>query len=202
LFYPFTGGGANWGGAAYDTRRNLLVINMSSLAHSVTLYPETKFDEIQAAFPGDDVEPMRGTPYSDRRSLVLSPLDLPCTPPPWGVIAAVDLASGNIVWRHSLGTLRDLAGIPLATGTPTFGGPIATAGDLVFIASTMDYYLRAFDIENGNELWKGRLPAVANSTPMSYEWQGRQFVVVYAGGNARTGRPLNDRLIAFALPQE
>lgn len=202
LFYPFTGGGANWGGAAYDARRNLLVVNMSSLAHAVTLFPGDGFDAVREAHPGDDVEPMRGTPYGDRRSLVLSPLDLPCTPPPWGVLAAVDLESGDIAWRYPLGTLEDLAGVALETGTPTFGGPIATAGDLVFIASTMDYYLRAFAIETGEELWKGRLPTTANATPMSYEWEGRQFVVVYAGGNVRTARPLDDKLIAFALPQE
>jgi quinoprotein glucose dehydrogenase len=135
LFYPFTGGGANWGGAAYDPRRNLLVINMSNLAHSVTIYPQSEFAAVREEYPDQDVEPMAGTPYADRRGVVLSALQLPCTPPPWGVIAGVDLASGEIVWRRALGTLRDLAGVPLEVGTPTFGGPIATAGDVIFIAS-------------------------------------------------------------------
>lgn len=201
LFYPFTGGGANWGGGAYDPRRNLLIVNMSSLAHSVTLFPPAEFDRIRSLFPRDDVEPMEGTPYSDRRSLVLSPLDLPCTPPPWGVLAAIDLDSGAIAWRRPLGTLEDLAGLPLETGTPTFGGPIATAGDVTFIASTMDFYLRAFATETGAELWKGRLPTSGNATPMTYMWKGRQYVVVYAGGNARTTTPIDDKLIAFALPR-
>jgi len=202
LFLPFTGGGANWGGAAYDPRRNLLIVNMSSLVHAVTLFPSAEYRAIREQYPDQDVEPMRGTPFADRRGLVLSALDLPCNPPPWGVIAAVDLASGEIVWRHSLGTLRDLAGIPLQVGTPTFGGPIATAGDLVFIAATMDYYLRALSVETGAELWKGRLPTSGTATPMTYLWQGRQYVVIYAGGNSRIGVPAGDELIAFALPQE
>ena len=200
LLYPFTGGGANWGGSAYDPGRNLLVINMSSLAHVVQLFPEQDYDQMRQAYPHQDVEPMRGVPYSDRRGVVLSPFELPCTPPPWGIIAGVDLATGDIVWRRALGTLEDLAGIAIEAGTATFGGPIATAGDLVFIASTMDYYLRALSIETGKELWKGRLPTSGNATPMTYMWKGRQYVVIYAGGNARIGLPADDKLIAFALP--
>jgi quinoprotein glucose dehydrogenase len=202
LFYPFTGGGANWGGGAYDPRRNLLIINMSSMAHAVTLFPEEDFDSVRQQFRGQDVEPMRGVPYSDRRRLVMSPLDLPCSPPPWGILAAVNLDSGDVVWRRTLGTLEDLGGLPLETGTPTIGGPIVTAGDVIFIASTMDFYLRAFSVETGKELWKGRLPTSGNATPMTYMWEGRQYVVIYAGGYSRIGLPPGDSLIAFALSQE
>ncbi len=201
LFYPFTGGGANWGGGAFDPRRNLLVINMSSLAHVVALYPNAEYKGAREAYHGQDVEPMRGTPWGDRRGLLMSPLNLPCSPPPWGIIAGVDLATGGIVWRRALGTIEDMAGIGLETGTPTFGGPIATGGDLVFIASTMDFYLRALRTDSGVELWRGRLPTSGNATPMTYMWQGRQYVVVYAGGNSRAGTPPGDMLIAFALPQ-
>jgi quinoprotein glucose dehydrogenase len=200
LFYPFTGGGANWGGAAYDPRRNLLIINMSSMAHAVSLFPEADFDSVRQQYRGQDVEPMRGVPYSDRRRLVMSPLDLPCSPPPWGIIAGVNLDTGDIVWRRTLGTLEDLGGIALETGTPTLGGPIATAGDVIFIASTMDFYLRAFSTATGEELWKGRLPTSGNATPMTYMWNGRQYVVIYAGGYSRIGLPPGDTLIAFALP--
>lgn len=200
LFYPFTGGGANWGGAAYDPRRNLLIINMSSMAHAVSLFPEGEYDDVRERYRGQDVEPMRGVPYSDRRRFVMSPLDLPCSPPPWGIIAGVDLDTGDIVWRRALGTLEDLGGIALETGTPTLGGPIATAGNVVFIASTMDFYLRAFSTETGKELWKGRLPTSGNATPMTYMWEGRQYVVIYAGGYSRIGLPPDDKLIAFALP--
>ncbi len=201
LFHPFTGGGANWGGAAYDPRRNLLIINMTSLAHVVQLLPRDEFSGARERFPGQDVEPMRGAPYGDRRGIILSPLELPCNPPPWGIIAAVDLATGEIVWRRALGTTEDLGGPALHVGTPTYGGPIATSGNLIFIASTLDYYLRALSTATGEELWRGRLPTSGNATPMTYVYQGRQYVVIYAGGSSRSGTPANDELIAFALPQ-
>jgi quinoprotein glucose dehydrogenase len=138
-----------------------------------------------------------------KREPLLSPVGLPCTPPPWGVIAAVDLDSGAIVWRRRFGTTKDLAaGLALRLGTPNVGGPIITAGGLVFIGAAMDDYLRAFDIETGAELWRGRLPAGAQATPMTYEWRGRQFVVIYAGGQARMRTTLGDSLVAFALPQK
>lgn len=199
LFMPFTGGGANWGGAAYDPRRNLLVINMSNLSHVISLLPNEEIDAVREFYHDQQVSPMRGAPYAMRRGLVMSQIDLPCTPPPWGIIAGVDLESGEIVWRRALGTLEDMANLPLEVGTPTYGGPIATSGDVIFIASTMDYYLRALSTETGEELWRGRLPTSGNATPMTYMWKDRQYVVVYAGGSSRLGVPLDDKLIAFAL---
>ena len=200
LFYPFTGGGANWGGAAYDPRRNLLIINMSSLVHEIALIPNEEVSAAREVFHDQDVAPMRGAPFGARRGVVLSPFELPCNPPPWGIIAGVDLATGDIVWRRALGTLKDMAVLPLEVGTPTFGGPIATSGDLIFIASTLDYYLRALNTATGEELWRGRLPTSGNATPMTYMWKGRQYVVIYAGGNSRAGTPPDDKIIAFALP--
>jgi quinoprotein glucose dehydrogenase len=202
LIHPFTGGGANWGGAAYDASRNLLVVNMSNMAHRVTLIPADKVDAEAATHHDAEIAPQRGAPFGVRRDILVSPLGLPCTPPPWGVLAAVDLDTGEIVWRSRLGTTRDLAGgLAFDTGTPNLGGPIATAGGLVFISATLDYYLRAFDIETGDELWKARLPAGGQATPMTYEWQGRQYVVIYAGGYGRAGTKLGDSLVAFALAE-
>jgi quinoprotein glucose dehydrogenase len=202
LSYPFTGGGANWGGAAYDPKRNLLVINMSSLAHDIALIPTDGLAEAREVFHDQQVSPMTGAPYGVKRALIASPLGLPCTPPPWGIIAGIDLATGAIVWRHSLGTTEDLThGLSLDVGTPTYGGPIITSGNLIFIASTMDYYLRALSTETGAELWRGRLPTSGNATPMTYIWKGRQYVVIYAGGSSRLGTKLDDKVIAFALPE-
>jgi quinoprotein glucose dehydrogenase len=136
-----------------------------------------------------------------KRKTLLSSLRLPCTPPPWGVIAGVDLDSGAIVWRKTIGTTEDLSSAPaMSLGTPTFGGPIITAGGVIFIGAAMDHYLRAFDVSNGQQLWRGRLSAPGMATPMTYVWHGKQYVVIYAGGNARSGTALSDQVIAFALP--
>ncbi|MGD2131531.1 MAG: pyrroloquinoline quinone-dependent dehydrogenase [Maricaulaceae bacterium] len=200
IIYPFTGGGANWGGGAFDPSRNLLVINASNLVHVVTLIPA---EDGRPDYPVEEYAPQEGTPYGMTREILLSPFGLPCSPPPWGVIVGVDLVSGDIVWRRRIGTTEDLApGAPvLEIGTPNFGGPIVTAGGLVFISATMDDYLRAFNVETGEELWKGRLPAGGQATPMTYEWDGRQYVVIAAGGHARGGTRLGDAIVAFALPE-
>ncbi|MEM7501635.1 MAG: pyrroloquinoline quinone-dependent dehydrogenase [Pseudomonadota bacterium] len=201
IIYPFTGGGANWGGAAYDSSRNLLVVNMSNMAHLVSLIPADQVEEAQEVFHDQEVSPQAGAPYGMKRAALLSPLGLPCTPPPWGVLAGIDLATGEIVWRTSLGTTEDLSPGPgIKLGTPNFGGPIITGGGLIFIGAAMDDYLRAFDVETGRELWRGRLPAGGQATPMTYEIGGKQYVVIYAGGNARAGTTLGDSVIAFALP--
>ena len=203
LQYPFSGGGANWGGSAYDPSRNLLVINMSNAAHQIQLHPKAE-NRAQTGRLDHDAEfaPMEGVPYAVTRELLLSPLGLPCTPPPWGILAGVDLASGDIVWRKVLGTSEDIApaGISLKLGTPNFGGPIVTASGLVFIGAAMDDYLRAFSVETGDELWKGRLPAGGQATPMTYEWNGQQYVVIAAGGHADSGTNLGDYVVAFGLP--
>ena len=194
LVYPFNGGGANWGGAAYDPARNLLVINMSNLFHHIQLIRAERYETARKVFHDQEVAPQFGTPFAMKRTIPLSPLGIPCSPPPWGVLAAVDLASGEIVWRRPIG---DVAGINL--GTPTLGGPIVTAGGLIFIGSTTDNVLRAFNVASGEALWRAHLPAAGLATPMTYVWQGRQHVVIYAGGNARSGSKLGDSLVAFAL---
>ncbi|MEO1251698.1 MAG: pyrroloquinoline quinone-dependent dehydrogenase [Pseudomonadota bacterium] len=202
LLRPANLGGANWGGTAFDEARNLLVVNMSNVAHAIRLIPADDVGEAREIFHDSEIGPQAGAPFGVKRDVVLSPIGLPCTPPPWGVIAGVDLASGEIVWRKRFGTTKDIAnGVALELGTPNVGGPVVTAGGLVFIGAGMDNYLRAFDVETGEALWKGRLPAGGQATPMTYEWKGRQYVVIYAGGHARIGTTLGDSLIAFALPE-
>lgn len=138
-----------------------------------------------------------------RRDLLLSPLGLPCNPPPFGVLHAVDLSDGTIKWESTLGTVRDIAPVPIPwkLGTPNFGGPLVTKGGLVFIGAAMDDYLRAFNAETGDELWSGRLPGGGQATPMTYEWEGRQYVVIAAGGHSTSTTTLGDELVAFALPE-
>jgi len=204
LMVPGNAGGSNWGGVAVDQARQRLVANTQDLAFAVRLIPREGFDIDLARERGEGAEyaPMRGTPFAMRRTLLMSPLGVPCMPPPWGRLAAVDLASGEISWQVTLGTLRDLTPLPLALelGTPTLGGPLLTESGLVFIGATADFYLRAFDAESGEELWKGRLPTVAFATPISYRAGGRQYVVIAAMGYGRGGLRVDDELIAFALP--
>ncbi len=169
---------------------------MSSVAHHVQLIPAEEIDAVRQAFPDEEVSTQAGAPFGMKRELLMSPLGIPCTPPPWGVLAGVDLASGEIVWRKTLGE------IGIALGTPNLGGPLITAGGLVFIGATMDNSLRAFDVATGEERWKGDLPAPGLATPMTYMWEGRQYVVIFAGGNAITGLELGDAIVAFSVPEQ
>ncbi len=203
LAYPFTGGGANWGSAAFDPARNLVVINMNNVAQSVHMHPNTESRDATEIDHDAEFAPMEGAPYAMSRKPIFSPLGLPCSTPPWGVIAGIDVARGEIVWRRPFGTTRDLApgGLALTLGTPNFGGPIITGGGLIFIGAAMDDYLRALDVETGLELWKGRLPAGGQATPMTYVWDGKQYVVIAAGGHGKSGTRIGDHVVAFALPE-
>lgn len=200
--YPGIAGGTNWGSLAFDPERGLAILNQSLIPFVVTLIPRDQSGGTDDSDFGND---MKGTPYLLTREALLSPLDLPCNKPPWGTILAVDLNSGEVKWEVPLGTIRDLAPvpIPLAFGTPSMGGPIATAGSLVFIGAASENYLRAYDVETGEELWKGRLPAGGQATPMTYRLSedGRQFVVIAAGGHGRLGTTIGDSVVAFALPE-
>ena len=202
LFLPFTGGGANWGSAAFDASRNLVIVNVSNIAHEIRLIPSDQVEAVEKAGEADEVAPMRGAPFGMTRGIIASSLGLPCTPPPWGMLVAVDAAKGEIVWRKVLGDTRDLApmGIAIKTGTPNLGGPIVTAGGIVFIAASFDSQLRAFDIETGKQLWSDTLSASGQATPMTYVWKGRQYVVIANGGYGNFDSPMGDYVTAYALP--
>lgn len=201
---PGYAGGSNWGSGAWDPQRQLLIANVMDLPFVVALIPRDKFGATADRAEYEDWEFARqtGTPYGMRRHLLDSPLGVPCTAPPWGKLVAVDLAHGKIAWEKPLGTSRDKAPWPFwyIEGAPGMGGPVTTAGGLVFMGATTDNYLRAFDTSNGAEVWKMRLPAGAQATPMSYEIGGRQFIVIAAGGHAKLGTTRGDYVLAFALP--
>lgn len=189
LAIPSNIGGVNWGGVAYDPTRSIVVAGVNTVAAEVQLIPVDKLDRVAAdSFEsryGYQYTRMHGTPYVMRRRII-APNHVPCTPKPWGQLVAVSLKTGQRVWDAPL--------------TPNLGGPIVTAGGLVFMAGTMDRKLRAFDIETGHELWSADLPAGGRATPMTYMARdGRQYVVVAAGGGDVWGN--GDALVAFALPK-
>jgi quinoprotein glucose dehydrogenase len=202
---PSNSGGFNWGGLTYDPERRILVGAVNRFAAVMKLIPR---DDAPAA--GDEGErfgleraEQRGTPYMLERSLLLDPeTRLPLSPPPWGTLAAVNLADGSLAWEVPLGLVADPAEIPDAIewGAPSLGGPTTTGGGLVFIAASYDGFFRAFDTETGEPLWQDQLPAGGQATPMTYEHEGRQYVVIAAGGHGRLGTPLGDAVVAYALP--
>jgi quinoprotein glucose dehydrogenase len=199
--YPGVGGGINWGSLAHDPARQLIVFADNSIGYSIRLMPKDQQTTEAAALGQYDNAPMAGAPFFLQMEALVSPLGIPCTPPPWGSLRALDLVTGKIAWQVPLGTLRDAGPVPvpLTVGLPAMGGPIVTAGGLVFIGATMDDYLRAFDVETGIELWSARLPAGPQATPMTYRVGGKQFVVIAAGGHATMQTTPGDSLVAFAL---
>lgn len=125
----------------------------------------------------------------------------PANKPPWGTLNCLDLNTGRLLWKVPLGEYPELtaAGVP-KTGTENYGGPIVTAGGLVFCAGTRDHKIRAFDKDTGAELWEAKLPYVGNSPPATYAVNGRQYVVISASGGNKLGTPYGDAWVAFALP--
>lgn len=204
IMFPFTGGGINWGGVAFDPVNQVLYANTSRAMHLITLFPAKEYEKLEEEFPNREVSPQRDAPFGMTRDILLSPLGLPCNPPPWGVLAAIDLKAGKVLWESTLGTTEELAplSIALPIGTPVVGGPLVTSGGLVFIGAALDKYLRAFDAKTGAELWQGRLPATPQATPMTYEWDGRQIVVIASGGHGQAGMKAGDSFVAFALPKQ
>lgn len=202
IFMPASVGGANWGSGAMVPGTATLIVPSVYMASVVRLIPR---DEIDPDDKGSVMSglrfPMRGSQYVGELSFLTSPWGAPCVEPPWGRLTAVDLIKGEIQWQVPLGSVENLAPIPipLALGTPMAGGPIATKGGLIFIAATADDKFRAYDIATGKKLWQVKLPAGGQATPMTYAVGGKQYVVLMAGGHPYYQTTKGDHIIAYRL---
>jgi quinoprotein glucose dehydrogenase len=207
LEYPGLGGGINWGSVSVDPVRRRMIVNVQMAPFTIKLVPREQVKDEN--HPSSDLVgfgPQEGVPYAVARAPFLSPWTTPCVPPPWGRLAAVDLDTGNILWDKTLGNLNANDKAPLIGkffhwGTPNLGGTLQTSTGLVFIGATMDHYLRAIDSDSGEELWRSELPFAAQSTPVSYRLKpdGKQYVVIAAGGHGALGVTPGDALVAFTL---
>ena len=210
LMYPGSLGGANWGGGALLGDSGLLIVNINDTAFTGQLIPTPRGEnaEVKTDHPerGRRMQvTMQGTPYNIEIGALMSPLGIPCNAPPWGKLVAVDLYKGIILWESALGSVHEMGPVSapfhIDWGTPNLGGGIGTGGGLFFIGATMDRQIRAFDVVDGDVLWKYTLPNDATATPMTYVYKGRQYVVINSGGHYMFQRGYGDFLFAFALPE-
>ena len=206
IVYPGNVGVMNWGGVAVDPERQTLFTGAKYLAFVSTLVPRDEVEEGQGSASEQGLQPNAGAPYAVELGPLLSVLGLPCQAPSWGDVAGIDLQSAEVVWKHRNGTTRDSMPfdlpIGLNVGVPALGGPLTTAGGVSFLSGTLDQYLRGYDITTGEEVYKARLPAGGQATPMTYTGEdGRQYVVVTAGGHGTFGTKMGDYVIGYALPE-
>ncbi|HYG08113.1 MAG TPA: membrane-bound PQQ-dependent dehydrogenase, glucose/quinate/shikimate family [Stenotrophomonas sp.] len=217
--YPGYNGGSDWGSVAVDPRRGVIVANYNDMPNYNILVPRAKADKLGWA-PREDVrgemggaegagDPQVGTPYAINVNAGwrLPFTKLLCKQPPYGGIRAIELKTGRTLWDRPFGSARGngpfgiRSGLPIEIGTPNNGGPVITASGLIFIAAATDDLIRAIDLETGKTLWHAKLPAGGQATPMVYEANGRQYLVIMAGGHHFMETPKGDYVVAYALPE-
>ncbi|KMK18824.1 glucose dehydrogenase [Pluralibacter gergoviae] len=214
LVFPGNLGMFEWGGISIDPHRQVAISNPMALPFVSRLIPRGPGNPIEppegAKGSGTEsgIQPQYGVPFGVTLNAFLSPIGLPCKQPAWGYISALDLKTNKVAWKKRIGTPTDNMGftlpfkLPFNMGMPMLGGPISTAGNVLFIAATADNYLRAYNMTNGKRLWEGRLPAGGQATPMTYEVNGKQYVVISAGGHGSFGTKMGDYIVAYALPDD
>jgi quinoprotein glucose dehydrogenase len=199
VVFPGFDGGAEWGGSAFDPDTALLYVNANEMAWTGSLAPTPRDRTVEQSAAGAGNPEYRFTGYNK----FLDPDGYPAIAPPWGTLSAINLNTGERAWQVPLGEYPELAAAGMKnTGSENYGGPVVTAGGLVFIGATsFDKKVRAFDKSTGELLWEASLPFSATGTPATYEIDGRQFLVVPAGGGkGRRGEPSGGVYVAFALP--
>ena len=217
--YPGYNGGTDWGGVAVDPRRGVIVANYNDMPNYVRLVPRAEAekrgwaprDQARGRIGGAEGagDPQAHTPYAiDINAGWRLPLTgMLCKEPPYGGIRAIDIKTGKTIWDRPLGTARTNGPfgipsmLPAEIGTPNNGGAVVTASGLIFIAAATDNLVRAIDLSTGKTLWQQKLPAGGQATPMTYMANGRQYVVIMAGGHHFMETPIGDSVVAYALPQ-
>ncbi|GAB7532662.1 glucose/quinate/shikimate family membrane-bound PQQ-dependent dehydrogenase [Pseudomonas sp. 3A(2025)] len=211
LSFPGSLGGLNWGGLSTDPVHGFIFVNDMRLGLWIEMIPSQNKGKAagggEAINTGMGAVPLKGTPYAVNKNRFLSIAGIPCQAPPFGTLTAIDMKTQKIAWQVPVGTVEDTGplgiamGLPINIGLPTLGGTLSTQGGLIFIAGTQDFYLRAFNSANGEEVWKSRLPVGSQGGPMTYvsPKTGKQYVVITAGG-ARQATQRGDYVVAYALP--
>jgi quinoprotein glucose dehydrogenase len=201
VIFPGWTGGGNWNGGAFNPGLGYLFLPSQDVGMLNKMVKSTRTANMYSRVGPDEAPPdLAGNFWDGRKSW-------PCQQPPWGELLAVNVNTGDIAWRVPLGSFEELdkLGVP-PTGTPLRGGPIATAGGLVFIASSVDARFRAFDARTGQVLWTADLTENGRAVPMTYQGKsGRQYVAIMAGGGRPVARSidpsgLGGRLHVYALP--
>lgn len=204
IFFPSVAGGPNWGGGAYDPQTHIMVVPSNRVPTIVKLVPreQAKVDAGQALEMGGTMSfVVKDSPYVLEIEPLLSPLGAPCSQPPWAALTAIDIVNRKVVWEKPLGSIEKLMPVPIPweLGTPGAGGPLITAGGLVFIGYTLDDTLRAFDLETGEVVWQTDLPAAGTAVPVTFELDGEQYLVMPAGGHTMYSSTMGDSVIAYKL---
>lgn len=204
IFSPSVGGGPNWGGGAYDPKTHIMVVPNNRVPTVVTLLPREQAQDVKGQkleMGGKMTFATPGSPYVLQVQPLLSVFGAPCSEPPWAALTAIDLVNKKIVWDVPLGNIDKMMpiAIDMELGTPGAGGPLLTAGGLVFIGYTLDDRLRAFDASTGETLWKTDIPAAGTAVPVTYEVDGEQYVVIAAGGHTMYGSTTGDAVMAYKL---
>jgi quinoprotein glucose dehydrogenase len=218
--YPGYNGGSDWGGIAVDPSRGVIVANYNDMPNYNRLVPRAEADE-RGWFPRGDPrarqggaegagDPQLGVPYaiSVNAGWRMPFTGLLCKEPPYGGIRAIDLRTGRTIWDRPLGqALKNgpfgvPSMLPIEIGTPNNGGAVVTASGLIFVAAATDDLIRAIDLNTGKTVWTDKLPGGGQATPMTYEANGRQYVVIAPGGHHFMETPVSDAVIAYALPRD
>jgi quinoprotein glucose dehydrogenase len=211
IIFPGNIGVFNWGSVTVDPQRQILIASPVRLAYKYNLIKRTPETATQRLFTKD------GTPYWNENfdgdyaihiQQLSSSLGIPCIAPPWGRMVGVDLKTGKTEWLRRVGTTKNLKtsflpgrfpiGFPM--GMVAHGGPLTTAGDLVFHGATADNFFRAYDTSTGKLLWETELPAGGQATPSTYMGaDNKQYVVIAAGGHGSLGTKEGDAVVAYRL---